>query len=93
MDKSVHQSPFLNQVRNAIRLRHYSIRTEHAYIGWIKRFIRFHHYRHPTEMAEAEVTQFLTHLAVVGDVSPSTQNQAFNALIFALIFLYRVVLE
>jgi len=82
-------SPFLRQVRDAIRLRHYSIRTEHAYLGWIRRFIFFHGKRHPREMGAQEVVQFLTHLAVQRNVSPSTQNQALNA----LSFLYRVVLE
>ncbi len=83
------KSPFLNKVCDAVRLRHYSYKTEQAYVGWIKRFIIFHNKRHPADMAEAEVTQFLTHLAVVRNVAPATQNQAFNA----LIFLYRVVLE
>ncbi len=82
-------SPFLQQVRDAIRLRHYSIRTERAYLGWIRRFILFHDRRHPREMGAAEVVRFLTHLAVEGRVSPSTQNQALNA----LVFLYRVVLD
>ena len=87
---SSHQgSPFLQSVREAIRVRHYSIRTEQAYVGWIKRFILFHGKRHPSEMGEAEVTAFLTHLAVVGNVASSTQNQALNA----LVFLYKVVLE
>jgi integron integrase len=82
-------SPFLSQVRDAIRLRHYSIRTEEAYVDWAKRFILFHHKRHPKDMGEKEVGEFLTHLAVEGEVAPSTQNQALNA----LVFLYRVVLE
>lgn len=82
-------SPFLQQVRDAIRLRHYSIRTERAYLGWIRRFILFHDRRHPREMGAAEVVRFLTHLAVEGRVSPSTQNQALNA----LVFLYRAVLD
>ena len=82
-------SPFLNSVSDAIRLRHYSIRTEKAYVEWIKRFIRFHDRRHPNEMGESEVVAFLTHLAVEGKVAASTQNQALNA----LVFLYKVVLE
>lgn len=87
---SKHQgSPFLQSVREAIRVRHYSIRTEQAYLGWIKRFILFHGKRHPSELGESEVTAFLTHLAVVGNVASSTQNQALNA----LVFLYKVVLE
>jgi integron integrase len=78
----------LDQVREAIRMRHYSIRTEEAYIGWIKRFILFHGKRHPLEMGEAEITRFLSALAVHGQVSASTQNQA----LCALVFLYRHVL-
>ncbi|WJW75567.1 integron integrase [Thiohalobacter sp. IOR34] len=81
-------SPFLKLVRNAIRVRHYSIRTEQAYVDWIKRFILFHGKRHPAEMGEAEVGEFLTYLAVRRKVAPSTQNQALNA----LVFLYRYVL-
>jgi integron integrase len=63
--------------------------TEHAYVGWIRRFILFHHKRHPLQMAAAEVSAFLTHLAVEGHVAASTQNQALSA----LLFLYREVLE
>jgi integron integrase len=79
----------LDQVREAIRLRHYSLRTEHAYVHWIKRFILFHNKRHPREMKEAEVGQFLSFLATDSHVSASTQNQALNA----ILFLYRDVLE
>jgi len=79
----------LDQVRDAIRLRHYSIRTEQAYTDWIRRFILFHNKRHPREMAEPEVTAFLTHLARVGNVAASTQNQALSA----LLFLYKEVLK
>ena len=79
----------LDRVRHACRVRHYSIRTEEAYHDWAKRFILFHHKRHPQEMGAAEIAQFLTHLAVEGQVSPSTQNQAFSA----LLFLYRDVLQ
>lgn len=82
-------SPFLRSVRGVIRLRHLSIRTEEAYVGWIKRFILFHGKRHPAQMGEAEVVAFLTHLAVEGQVASSTQNQALNA----LVFLYGAVLE
>ncbi|QDU18153.1 integron integrase [Urbifossiella limnaea] len=78
----------LDQVRHACRLRHYSIRTEDAYHDWAKRFVLFHGKRHPREMGAAEVTAFLTHLAVDGGVSASTQNQAFSA----LLFLYQAVL-
>lgn len=59
-------SPFLEEVRNAIRVRHYSLRTEDAYLGWIRRFILFHGKRHPTRMGETEVGAFLTDLAVNG---------------------------
>ena len=79
----------LDRVRHACRVRHYSIRTEEAYHDWIKRFILFHNKRHPQEMGAAEINQFLTHLAVEGHVSASTQNQAFCA----LLFLYRAVLQ
>ncbi len=79
----------LDQVRAAIRTRHYSLRTEKAYIHWIKRFIFFHKKRHPLEMGEGEVGQFLSSLATEAHVSASTQNQALNA----LLFLYREVLE
>ncbi|MFH1679542.1 MAG: integron integrase [Candidatus Eisenbacteria bacterium] len=78
----------LDQVREAIRARHYSRRTEKAYVGWIERFIRFHRMRHPKEMGAAEVAAFLSHLAVRGKVSASTQNQALSA----LLFLYRHVI-
>ena len=64
----------LDQVRDAIRLKHYSIRTEEAYVSWIKRFILFHKKRHPLEMGAAEIEEFLTHLAVNENVAASTQN-------------------
>jgi integron integrase len=79
----------LDQVRDVIRRKHYSIRTEQSYVDWIRRFILFHHKRHPREMAEAEITHFLTHLARDGDVAASTQNQALSA----LLFLYKEVLK
>src|SRR5262249_20151756 len=79
----------LDQVRAALRVRHYSLRTEEAYVGWIRRFIVFHGKRHPREMGKEEVTTFLTRLAVQGKVAASTQNQALSA----LLFLYRSVLE
>ncbi len=72
----------LDQVRDAIRTRHYSYRTEEAYVGWIRRFIFFHHKRHPAEMGPVEITQFLTALAVDRHVSASTQNQALAAILF-----------
>src|SRR5262249_54581098 len=71
----------LGRVRDAIRLRHSSPRTEDAYSGWIRRFIFFHGIRHPAQMGAAEINQFLTDLAVNGHVSASTQNQAFSALL------------
>jgi integron integrase len=80
--------PLLERVRNRIRVKHYSIRTEHAYVDWVRRFILFHGRRHPSEMGVAEVEAFLTHLAVKGNVAASTQNQAKSA----LLFLYREVL-
>src|SRR5882762_7532876 len=78
----------LDRVRDASRARHYSRRTEKAYVGWIKRYIFFHAKRHPVDMGAPEVARFLTSLAVDGRVAASTQNQALNA----LLFLYRVVL-
>ena len=72
----------LGQVREEIRKRHYSRRTEKSYVGWIRRFILFHGKRHPAEMGEAEVPHFLSHLAVTAKVSASTQNQALSALLF-----------
>jgi integron integrase len=79
----------LAQLSQAMRSRHYSRRTEATYIQWVKRFIFFHHVRHPQEMAEPEINAFLTHLAVKEHVSASTQNQA----LCAIIFLYKYVLE
>ncbi len=73
-------SRLLDQVRDAIRVRHNRIRTEDAYVGWIRRFIRFHGTRHPLEMGEPEVNAFLTHLAVERTVAASTRNQALGAL-------------
>jgi Phage integrase, N-terminal SAM-like domain len=72
----------LDQVRQAIRTRHLSPRTEEAYVGWIKRFIFFNSKRHPAELGEVEIGQFLSSLATNAHVSASTQNQALNALLF-----------
>jgi integron integrase len=83
------QPRLLDQVRDTLRLKHYSIRTEETYIGWIKRYILFHDKRHPKDMGEIEIKTFLTNLAVNKNVAASTQNQAFNA----LLFLYREVLK
>ena len=79
----------LDQVRDAIRLKHYSIRTEHTYIDWIKRYILFHKKQHPKDLGECHINCFLTHLAVNHRVASSTQNQA----LCALVFLYREVLK
>ena len=79
----------LDQVREALRLKHYTLRTEQAYVNWIKRFILFHDKRHPREMGVPEVRAFLAHLAVEQHVSASTQTQALSA----LLFLYRYVLK
>ena len=76
------RSRLLDDVRRAIRVKHYSIRTEEAYIQWIKRYIFFHHKKHPADMGEAELSAFLTHLAVDKNVTASTQNQALSALLF-----------
>lgn len=79
----------LDRLREAIRVRHYSLSTERAYCDWVRRFILFHDKRHPRDLGAAEVTAFLSHLAVGRNVSPSTQNQAKAA----ILFLYRHVLE
>jgi integrase len=78
----------LDRVRAAVRLRHYSIRTEESYVGWVRRFVLFHGKRHPSGMGAEEVVAFLSHLAVEGEVAASTQNQARAA----ILFLYRQVL-
>ncbi len=78
----------LDQVRGRLRLRHYSLRTEQAYVGWIRRFILANGKRHPAQMGQAEVEAFLTDLATRGQVSAGTQNQALAA----LLFLYREIL-
>jgi site-specific recombinase XerD len=79
----------LDQVRDAMRLKHYSLRTEDTYVEWIKRYILFYHKRHPKDMGAPEIEAFLTHLAVEEKVAASTQNQAFSA----ILFLYRYVLQ
>lgn len=83
------QPRLLDQVRSAIRLRHYSIRTEEAYVNVIRRFILYHRKRHPKEMGADEIRQYLSHLATDGNVAASTQNVALAA----LLFLYREVLQ
>ena len=79
----------LDTVRDKIRAKHYSYRTEQQYIAWIRRFILFNDKRHPAGMSGADVERFLTHLAVERHVSSSTQNQALAS----ILFLYRHVLE
>lgn len=79
----------LDQVRQRLRFRHYSVRTDQAYLHWIRRYIHFHGLRHPRELGRRDIEGFLTHLAVVEKLSASKQNQAMSA----LLFLYREVLE
>jgi integron integrase len=79
----------LDQVRARIRFRHYSIRTEEAYVDWVRRYIRFHGNRHPSQLSASDLETFLTHLATDREVAASTQNQAQSA----LLFLYREVLS
>jgi len=76
-------------VRQTLRLKQYSYRTEQSYVGWIKRFIMFHQKRHPQELGRAEVEAFLNHLATHRNVAASTQNQALHA----KLFLYKEVLD
>jgi integron integrase len=83
------QPKLLEKYRERLRVKHYSLRTEDAYLHWVRRYIYFHGKRHPQEMGGSEVEAFLSHLATEGRVSPSTQNQALAA----LLFLYREVLE
>ena len=87
--ESANPPRLLDQVRNAIRRKHFSLRTEQSYVHWIKRFILFHGKRHPREMGAAEVTAFLNHLARERQVASATQNQGLNA----ILFLYREVLS
>jgi len=86
---NVQKPRLLDQVRIVIRTKHYSIRTEQAYISWIKKFIIFQNKKHPKEMGAVEINQFLSHLANNGNVAVSTQNQALSA----LLFLYKEVLS
>ena len=85
----MHKPKLLDRVRAVARVRHLSLRTEQAYSDWIRRFILFHHKRHPEQMGAEEIQLFLSHLAVEGQVSASTQNVA----LCALLFLYRDVLQ
>jgi len=79
----------LDQVRNSLKQRNYSYRTEQTYVGWIKRFILYHNKRHPKEMGEKEIEEYLTYLAVQKKVAPATQNQALNS----IIYLYKYILK
>ena len=95
MPSSVPASPkLLDQMRDKLRVLHYAWKTEKSYVAWVERFLRFHKdrsgtWRHPTELGKAEIEEYLTFLAVDEHVSPSTQNQAFSA----ILFLYQKVLE
>lgn len=88
MDGNSQEPKLLDQLRDLLRTRHYSIRTETAYIAWVQRYIKFHGCRHPAELGAPELEAFLTHLAVKRDVAAATQNQAASA----ILFLYREVL-
>lgn len=91
MPASMEQRPkkLLDQVRDVIRVKHYSDRTEESYVYWLRRYILFHDKQHPKEMGSTEIEAFLTYLAVKERVAASTQNQALSA----LLFLYREVLK
>jgi integron integrase len=89
MADNLPDSPFLRRVCEAIRVRHYSIRTERTYLDWIRRYIQFHGKRHPQDLGASHVAEYLTYLAVERNVAASTQNQALNA----LNYLYKTVLE
>ncbi len=90
MSEQIKKPPkLLDQVREKIRVKHYSYRTEQAYVQWVKRFILFHNKKHPKDMGEKEITQFLSHWAVNRNISASTQNQA----LCAIVFLYKHVLN
>lgn len=89
MDRPNRPKKLLDQVRERLRTKHYSYHTEKSYTSWIKRFILFHGKQHPKNFAEKEIEAFLSHLAVNRNVAASTQNQAFNA----ILFLYREVLK
>ena len=88
-DKAELKMRLLDQVRHVIRKKHYSICTEQAYTDWIKRFIIFHGKRHPKDMGEKEISEYISFLAVKRNVAASTQNQALNA----IVFLYKQVLK
>ena len=79
----------LDEIRNVIRLRHYSPRTEESYINWIRRYVLFHNKKHPRDLNEKDIREFLNHLSLKQNVSYSTQNQALNA----IIFMYKNVIK
>ena len=91
MEKGFTPKPgrLMDQVRETLRFYHYAYSTEKSYVQWILRYIRFNDRRHPKEMGKPEIERFLSHLAINRNVSASTQNQAFNA----IIFLYKVVIK
>ena len=97
MNPPPQQKKLLHQMQEKMRLKHFSLRTEKAYLDWARRYILFHHKRHPKDMGPPEIEAFLTHLAADGQVSASThtvpvpfrENQALSA----LLFLYREVLK
>ena len=78
----------LDIVRDKVRFKHYSLSTEKTYVFWIKQYILFHKKKHPIDMQKQEIEEYLTYLATTKNVSPTTQNQAFSA----ILFLYREVL-
>lgn len=82
------KTKLIDQVKNAIRVKHYSIRTEEAYVAWIKDYIYFHNKKHPKDLTEKHISQYLTYLAIKRNVAASTQNQAMSA----ILFLYKEVL-
>ncbi len=84
------QPKLLDQVRNSLRQRNYSYRTEKTYIGWIKKYILFHKKRHPSEMGEKEIGEYLTYLAVERKVAPATQNQALNSILYLYKYILRI---
>ncbi len=84
------QNPkLLDQVREHLRVKHYSIHTERVYVEWIKRFILYHNKQHPKDLGATEIQRYLTYLAIDKHVAASTQNQALNS----LVFLYRHVIQ
>lgn len=89
MDHMPSPKKLLDQLRDALRVKHYAYRTEESYVDWVKRFILFHDKRHPETMGEPEIAAFLTHLAVQRRVAAPTQSQALSA----ILFLYREVLQ